>query len=92
VKLIRGKQLSLFGGSYEIGVSRAARLLSASLDDIYKLIDTGAIKAYRLHEGGWWKISYDSVIAYRNKIRRQFGLDEAPDSENPETSDNSVHP
>lgn len=57
-----------------VGVQVAARMLNGTPDDVYKLIETGELKAYRLHKGGWWKISSASVVAVRNRIRKQYGL------------------
>lgn len=75
MKPIRGHQLSLFGSSIEIGTSRAARLLNTSQDTIIRLIEEGKLKGYRIHgDTGWWRISYDSLVAYRNYLREKFGL------------------
>jgi excisionase family DNA binding protein len=73
------RQLSLFTSSYEIGAPRAARLLNTSVDTVKRLIESGELQAYKLHEAGWWKVSYESVVAYRNKIRQKYALDEPYD-------------
>jgi excisionase family DNA binding protein len=52
----------------EITVQRAAEILRCSNDTIYRLIEGGEIKAYRLFVGGWWRIEYDSVVDYINRI------------------------
>jgi excisionase family DNA binding protein len=64
----------LFVGSVEIGTRQAARMLNTSVDTLMRLVESGEIQAYQLHEGGWWRVSYDSVIEYRNRISEKYAL------------------
>ncbi len=68
--------MSLFTSSFEIGATRAARLLNTSPDTVLRLIEDGSLEAYQLRARSPWRISYDSVVQYRNKIREKFGLDD----------------
>jgi excisionase family DNA binding protein len=80
--LSNARQLSLFTSSFEISVSRAARLLNTSPDTIVRMLEDHTLKGYQLRPGGWWKVSYDSVVAYRNHIRKTFALDSPTEAEN----------
>jgi excisionase family DNA binding protein len=54
-------------GEVFVGVTRAAELLKTSVYTIYKLLEEGELRGYRLRKGGWWQISYASII---DKISR----------------------
>jgi hypothetical protein len=76
------RQLSLFTSSFEISVPRAARMLNTSSDTIWRMLEEGLIEGYRVHPKGWWKVSYQSVVEYRAKIRRDYSIDGAAELEN----------
>jgi excisionase family DNA binding protein len=80
--LSNARQLSLFTSSFEISVSRAARLLNTSPDTIVRMLEDHTLKGYQLRPGGWWKVSYQSVVEYRAKIRRDYNIDGAAELEN----------
>jgi excisionase family DNA binding protein len=57
----------------------AAELLDCSLGTVYGLIESRKLKAYRLHDGGWWRLDRASVQKFladrvrANGHRRQVG-------------------
>lgn len=73
------RQLSLFTSSHEIDVQRAARLLSTTCRNVRRMLESGKLAGYQLNPPhGWWKISYDSVVAYINKIKLMYLPDQQP--------------
>lgn len=57
-----------------IGVSQVGRLLGCDEGTVRRLIDEGLLEAYRLRPRGWWHVSYESVVAYTEKIRTKYGI------------------
>jgi excisionase family DNA binding protein len=63
-----------FPSSQNISVRRAAKMISCHFNTVYRLIDRGDLYGYQLTPGGWWKISYDSVVQYLHELRKRYPL------------------
>ena len=74
VQPIRPVQLRLWNDR-EISVATTARILNASPDTVRRLIEAGAIRAYRIRATGWYRVSYDSVAEYLHELRGLYGID-----------------
>jgi excisionase family DNA binding protein len=73
VKVIKKDQMLLpFPSSQTISVSRAARLIECSTKTVHRLIERGFLWAYQLQDGGWYRVSYDSVVQYIQMIRKKY--------------------
>lgn len=55
----------------EISAATAARILRTSIFTVYRLIEEGTITAYQLRASGWWHVSFDSVQAHLETIRKR---------------------
>ncbi len=60
--MTRGKRCAA-----EVTVSTAARILKVSHDTVARLCAARLLRARRITKRGWWRIEYDSVIAYGAK-------------------------
>jgi excisionase family DNA binding protein len=69
-------QLKLFPSGTLITSTRAAEIIDCSVDTIYRLLEAGQLEGYRLTVRGQWKIYFDSVVAYCQRIRETFALDD----------------
>ena len=60
--------------SQSINVARAATMLGCSSSTVLNMIEEGRIRAYKLRPDrahSPWRIEYDSVLAYINRLERQ---------------------
>jgi excisionase family DNA binding protein len=48
-----------------ISSGEAARLLDVSQSTVGRLCEGGLLSAWRVGDGGWWRISLSSVLKYR---------------------------
>lgn len=44
-----------------VSVREAAKILNLHMNTIYRAINAGKLKAFRLTSTGWWKISIDEI-------------------------------
>ena len=63
-------QLRLF--DTEISVPTAARMLGTSERTIHAMIEEGRLRAYRLTDGGWYRVSYESLVDYMSVMRSRY--------------------
>jgi excisionase family DNA binding protein len=58
-----------------ISVQRVAEMLDCSHDTVARMIEEGALTAYRLRERSPWRVYYDSVLDYLDRVHSVAGLD-----------------
>lgn len=61
-----------------ISVRHAAEILDVSVHTIFRLIEDGSLKAYQIRENrkhSPWRIFYDSLLAYVERIHERHGLE-----------------
>ena len=66
-----------------ISVAKAARLLGCSTSTVLRLIQSGDIQAYKLNfkkENSPYRVRYESVHSFVEKLREQNGFDPIPDN------------
>jgi excisionase family DNA binding protein len=85
----RQRQLSLF--DIEVSVKWVAKRLRCSEDTVLRLIEAGDLEAYRWREGGWWRISYNSLIDFINRTKAQYlgSDDDLPGKKSANPADNA---
>lgn len=63
---------------YTISTERAADILGVSRDSVERMIEDGTLKAYKARlnvPNSPWKVSYDSLLEYIEKLHRENGLE-----------------
>ena len=61
-----------------ISVEHAAEMLDVSVWSLYRMIEDGTIKAYKIRPDkakSPWRVNYDSVLAHLDRICRENGLE-----------------
>lgn len=60
-----------------ISTSRAAEALDVSIQTVCRLIEEGALKAYKVRPGtnSPWRVSHDSLMEYCERIHVDNGLE-----------------
>ncbi len=54
----------------EIGVSAAARIIGCSPDSVLRLIEEGAVEAWRISPRGWYRVNASSLARYVNRTAK----------------------
>jgi len=54
-----------------VSVSVAARIARCSPDTVTRLVEEGAIAAWRISRRGWWKIERESLLRYLDHQARR---------------------
>lgn len=57
----------------EISVNTAARVAGCSQDSMLRLIEEGAVAAWRISPRGWWKVNAESVLRYLSSLDGKSG-------------------
>jgi excisionase family DNA binding protein len=63
---------------YTVSATRAAEILDVSHDTISRMCEDGTLKAYKVRPdkpSSPWRISYDSLLAYVEKLHERNGLE-----------------
>jgi excisionase family DNA binding protein len=55
-----------YGMAKTVSVSVAARSAGVSPDTVLRLIEQGAIKAWRISRRGWYRVDFDSLTSFLN--------------------------
>lgn len=66
-----------------ISVSKAAKLLGCSTSTVLRLIQSGDIQAYKLNfkkENSPYRVRFESVYKFVEKLREHNGFDPVPDN------------
>ena len=61
-----------------ISPQHAARLLDVSVDTVWRMLEAGEIKGYKVRPDkpqSLWRVNYDSVVAHIERIHEQAGLE-----------------
>jgi excisionase family DNA binding protein len=61
-----------------ISVSHAAEMLDVCVDVIYRMIEAGELKAYKVRPDrakSPWRVNYDSILAHIEKMHDHNGLE-----------------
>jgi excisionase family DNA binding protein len=61
-----------------ISVGHAAEMLDVNEDVVYKMIEAGELKAYKVRPDrakSHWRVNYDSVIEHIQKMHQANGLE-----------------
>lgn len=61
-----------------ISVAHAAEMLDVNEDVVYKMIEAGELKAYKVRPDrakSHWRVNYDSVIEHIQKMHQANGLE-----------------
>ena len=61
-----------------ISASHAARLLDVSVDTIWRMLEDGTIKGYKVRPNkpkSPWRVNYDSVVAHVEQLHKVNGLE-----------------
>ena len=57
-----------------LSVSTVARLLKISGRTVYRLLESGELEGYKIHQRGWWRVTTESVDALLARLRERHGL------------------
>ncbi len=66
IGIMRGHRSVAPAGGY-ITPERAGEILGYSRQSIYRMVEEGELDGHQLREGGRWRISYNSVMRYRDR-------------------------
>jgi excisionase family DNA binding protein len=58
-----------------VSVSHVAEMLDCSHDTVIRMIESGELKAYQLRRLSPWRIFYESVIEYVERVHRDAGVE-----------------
>lgn len=58
-----------------VSVTHAAELLGSSESTILRMIEAGELMAYQLRKRSPWRINYDSLLSYVERIHKEHGLE-----------------
>jgi excisionase family DNA binding protein len=58
-----------------VSVQRVAEILDVSHDTVVRLVEAGAIKAYQLRPRSPYRIFYESLLDYIERVHSDAGLD-----------------
>jgi excisionase family DNA binding protein len=61
-----------------ISVTHAAEMLDVCVDVVYRMIEDGSLKAYKVRPDkakSPWRVNHDSVIAHIKRIHEMNGLE-----------------
>ena len=63
---------------HTVSVAHVAHMLDTSPDTVCRMIEEGTFKAYKMRsskKNSPWRVNYDSVIAYIEKLHKENGLE-----------------
>ncbi len=61
-----------------VSTRRAAEVLDVSINTIWRMCESGELRAYKIREGkspSPWRINYDSLVAHVERIHKEHGLE-----------------
>lgn len=58
-----------------VSIQRVAEMLDVSHDTVLRMIEAGEIKAYQLRRKSPYRVFYESVLEYVDRVHRDAGLD-----------------
>lgn len=62
--------------SHTISIARVAQMLDVSIATVYRMIEGGELKAYKVRPGkSPWRVNYDSVLKRIEAIHRDNELE-----------------
>jgi excisionase family DNA binding protein len=61
-----------FNDARTICSRRVAKFLGCSMTTIYRLLEAGEFRGYRLSRRGWWRIYLESFIEYLKRSRTEY--------------------
>ncbi|HET9365476.1 MAG TPA: hypothetical protein VFP71_10765 [Candidatus Angelobacter sp.] len=64
-------QLSLFEQD-TVSVSWIMKRWNVSKHTIFRLLQSGSLRGYRITTFGWWRVLKNSVLEYENKLNNEF--------------------
>lgn len=63
---------------FTVSAAHAAELLDVSLDTIWRMCESGELKAYKVRPDkpkSPWRINYDSLIEHVRRVHKEAGLE-----------------